>query len=314
MVIAATAAVGKLWFFGDSHPTASYPFAPASYNTGLVVNRTWTLSGDHGQELQATVTLANGLSGPLSGAFDEVIPKTVAGLDSAVEFNPLPDQVVQSDPVVRFKYYLTKGATTDIHYTVDIGPTTGSLHTRLVRLANDQATAQAAYLKQIGQPAPATLAAVSVLPNALALQVGQVLTATVTGVMSNGASAAPAALQGVQWTTADHSIAIVDHATITAVGPGTTTISAEAGGLRAEVSVSVSGTMASYAGVVERRRRALHGRQRRRFDDAEGSDHRRLLRRRRLRRRRQPRRLRFADTDADTVLARPERRSSPTTR
>ncbi len=85
----------------------------------------------------------------------------------------------------------------------------------------------------------------SVLPNALALQVGQVLTATVTGVMSNGASAAPAALQGVQWTTADHSIAIVDHATITAVGPGTTTISAEAGGLRAEVSVSVSGTMAS---------------------------------------------------------------------
>ncbi len=85
----------------------------------------------------------------------------------------------------------------------------------------------------------------SVLPNALALQVGQVLTATVTGVMSNGASAAPAALQGVQWTTADHSIAIVDHATITAVGPGTTTISAEAGGLRAEVSVSVSGTTAS---------------------------------------------------------------------
>ncbi len=85
-----------------------YPFAPASYNTGLVVNRTWTLSGDHGQELQATVTLANGLSGPLSGAFDEVIPKTVAGLDSAVEFNPLPDQVVQSDPVVRFKYYLTR--------------------------------------------------------------------------------------------------------------------------------------------------------------------------------------------------------------
>ena len=218
---------------------------PRVLQQGLVVNRTWTLSGDQGQELQATVTLANGLSGPLSGAFDEVIPKTVAGLDSAVEFNPLPDQVVQSDPVVRFKYYLTKGASTDIHYTVDIGPTTGSLHTRLVRLANDQATAQAAYLKQIGQPAPATLAAVSVLPNALALQVGQVLTATVTGVMSNGTSAAPAALQGVQWTTADHSIAIVDHATITAVGPGTTTISAEAGGLRAEVSVSVSGTMTS---------------------------------------------------------------------
>ncbi len=48
-------------------PSTSYAFPTASYGSGLVVNRSWTLSGKDGSQLSGEIVLANSLGSVLAG-------------------------------------------------------------------------------------------------------------------------------------------------------------------------------------------------------------------------------------------------------
>lgn len=126
---------------------ATVAFSPQSYPTGLIVDRTWTLSGKTGDLLLASATLTNGLTRVLHGHYDEVIPKQVAENVAGVSFSPTPDQIIKADPVVRYDFDLAAGASLDVTYRADVGKTTGSWSGRLAALAHDQAVAEAAYRK-----------------------------------------------------------------------------------------------------------------------------------------------------------------------
>ena len=249
VIVGVVAVVSRLWLVSTTPAVTSYAFAPASYQSGLVVNRTWALAGKGGDELYANVILVNSVNVPISGSYDEVIPKTVAGSDSAITFAPPPTKIVNADPVVRYDYDLTPGESYAISYSVDIGAAAGSGKTRLQSLAADQAAAQNAYLNKSGESAPVTLAQILVHPPTLSLALGQSTTATVTGVMSDGSAATPAVLGGVLWSSADRDVASVQGAIITATGAGSTTVSAQAGGLKAAVVVSVAPTSSSGGSV-----------------------------------------------------------------
>ena len=127
VVAGVAAAVVKLVWTSAPSASTTYAFSPESYDGGLVIGRSWTLAGDDGSHLQATIVASNGLSTTINGSYDEVIPKSVAGSDSAISFTPEPTEIVRTDPVVRYAYRLEPGITMTISYGVDIGRTKGSL-------------------------------------------------------------------------------------------------------------------------------------------------------------------------------------------
>ena len=87
-------------------------------------------------------------------------------------------------------------------------------------------------------------------PQDLDLAVGQTSVASITGVMSNGSIAQQAELNAVQWTSDNDSVVTVDHASITGVGAGSASVTAQSGALSATMSVEVVASQSGVAAVV----------------------------------------------------------------
>ena len=243
VVVLATALAAVAVSLGGSasaHPAATFAFRPQSYPSGLIVDRTWTLSGQSGSQLHGTATLTDGATMAIHGPFDEVIPKSVASAVGNVTLIPTPDHIVNADPVVRYDLNLGSGSSVKITYYTDVGKTTGSWSSRLARLASDQNAAQVAYLQSSKQAVPATLATLTVAPSSLSLAVGQTQPVTLSGTMSDRTPASTAALDGAAWNSTDPTVASVTNATITGLSPGNTTIRAQAGSLTATLAVAVT--------------------------------------------------------------------------
>jgi len=219
--------------------TATYAFKPQSYPSGLIVDRTWTLSGKTGNELRGMVTLDNGTIKDILTTYYEVIPKSVAKDVAGVTFHPTPEKIVSADPVVQYGLNLTSGGSSTISYSTKIGKTTGSWATRLRHLASDQISAQSAFLEFTDQPAPVTLATLIVSPSSLTLTVGDTGTLILSGTMSNGTAAPGLALEGVAWRSANSSVASVLEGNVIALGAGTSAITAQAGSITASATVNV---------------------------------------------------------------------------
>ena len=238
----ATAAITQFAGSAGAHPATTYAFSPQSYPSGLVVDRLWTLSGRSGSQLQGTVTISNEAKTAIHGSYTEVLPKSVASTVQSVTFAPPPAQIVQADPVVRYEVDLLKGGSFKLTYSASVGKTSGSWFSRLTQLAAAQTAAQTSYLRSIGEKVPATLASLSVSRGSLSLTEGQSATLTLSGKMSDGTAAPHAALQGVAWSSVNSKIASVANGTVTAVGSGATTVTAQAGFLTESVDVKVTGS------------------------------------------------------------------------
>ncbi len=171
-----------------------------------------------------------------------MLPKSVANSAGAVTFSPAPSRIVQDDPVVSYDYNLASGSTLTLGYRVDLSASSLDLASRLNQLAQDQDTAQTAYLAQSGQTAPQALDRLLVSPNSLSLTAGQSGRLTLSGLMSTGALAPATVLSTVNWSSDNRSVATVDPATgtVTAVGAGSATISAQSGTLTAVAAVTVT--------------------------------------------------------------------------
>ena len=222
-----------------SDPSSEFAFKPQSYPSGLIVDRTWTLSGADGTELHGSTTLTDGASGSIQTAYSEVLPTSVAPDVGHVHFRPAPDAVVQADPVVRYDINLGAGSSTRIAVSVDVGKTRGSRSERLALLANQQMSAEAAYFRSTNQAIPTTLASIYVTPSPATIAVGQSQKLTLSGTLNSGATAPDHLLAGAVWSSSSPSIAEVSGGIVAGLAGGTATVSAQVGSHIATLQVTV---------------------------------------------------------------------------
>jgi serine/threonine protein kinase len=211
----------------------SYSFAPSALNSGLIVSRSWSLSTQPSR-LTETLVLTNGLSHNLSTTYDEVIPISVAKTVSQVAFSPPPSRILKTDPVVQYDLRnLAPGSARTFSYSVDLAnaPTES-----LEELSETQLSAQGSF---DSKSVAAVLDSISVDPNALGLTTGTTQDLKVSGLMSNGTKASAAILKHIVWSSRNSSIASVAQGVVTALTPGSTAITVQAGPIRDVVSLQV---------------------------------------------------------------------------
>ena len=248
IAVALVLAVGLVaavvaWSRSDA-PTPSpavYAFSPATLDNGLVVSRTWQLIGEHGDRLRGAVVLRNPTTAPVSGSYDEVIPKSVAATVGQIRFDPVYSSVVQEDPIVRYDLAdFEAGGRRDLRYEVDVPPEGNSLG-RLARLAADQIEAETGRPRVQGEVVQemVTLQDLGVSPDRVDLLPGASFTLGVSGTMSDGTPAPPEILAGVAWSSSNTRVVTVAAGLLRATSIGAATVLAQAGGIERRVTVSV---------------------------------------------------------------------------
>ncbi len=66
------------------------------------MERTWLLQ-QGGRVLQGTTVVRNPTLQVVSAQVDEVVPKSIAADVDDLDFTPIPDRVLERDPIVRFE-------------------------------------------------------------------------------------------------------------------------------------------------------------------------------------------------------------------
>jgi hypothetical protein len=225
-----------------SGPVAQVTFAfpPSVYPSGLVVAREWSFTDRRGSQLHARVRVTNGGSAVVSSSVDEVIPKSLAPSIATIRFSPPPDQIVRSDPVVRYTIKeLQPGHALDLVYAVSVPPDGASL-ARLQDWGAAQVVDQAAYLAETpGAPVSVTLSGLTVSPTKVSLVEGRTYQLSPAGTMSDGTPAPALVLANLVWSSSNPSVIGVADGRLTANEVGVATVSARTGSLGAEVFVTV---------------------------------------------------------------------------
>ena len=219
--------------------TASYSFGPQQYQDGLLIVRRWTLSGKDGSLLTETITASSATGKTDRVKFTEPIPAAIASTLRSVHFEPAPSRIIQDDPVVQWDLSLPAHGTIDVGYQAVVG-SAGATQVRLAQWAKDLDTLQTS----LHLPKPVTIGVRSLSISPATLRLGQGATASLVlkGLLSDGRAAAQSMLAGAIWTTSNSAVAVVDSASVVAVGPGTAVITAQLGTARASVAVTVTGT------------------------------------------------------------------------
>jgi len=250
-VVIAVVAVGVgivLTSSKSNKPPVTYAFKPQSFTSGIILDRTWQLSGSSDHVLQARVVLTNGTSSAVKTSYYEVIPNTVAPSVNDIAFSPTPDQVIRADPIVRYDVKLAAGASERITYTANLPSTNQSPGARLASLAESQITDQKAYLQSANKPAPVTLATLTLSPTSLILKIGESETISVSGTMSNGKPANPALLAFVLWSSDHPLVATVSGGVVTGDSAGGAVITVQGGDLTARATVGVLASTTTSTG------------------------------------------------------------------
>ena len=224
---------------GDSTATSGrYAFAPAVLNSGLVVARSWSTSGNP-PVLHEDLVLTNGTNHTLHTSYDEVIPTSVATNVSQITFSPRPNQIIRSDPVVRYDVRLAVGASRTVHYSVRL-PDSGSVS--MNHLVESMQGAEGGY---DSKSVSAVLTTLSISPTSVHLTAGHTQSLTLSGLMSNGQKAPSAILRSVRWHSTNPSVAKVTSGSVTGVAAGNTAVTARSGNLVTVASIQVAGSNSS---------------------------------------------------------------------
>ncbi len=219
--------------------SAVFAFKPQSFPSGLIVDRTWTLSGSTGDHLDGSAILSNGTAKPILANYHEVLPKSVASNVDRIKFSPPPSVIVKPDPVVSYPVALAAGKSEKIGFSVNVGPTDGDRAARMRQLANAQEEAEASYLASNHLAAPATLKTMQITPSTLTLMAGQSKPLALTGTMSNGAPANQRELSGIAWNSSAPAVATAADGVVSGLTTGDATVTAQAGSVRTSVNVRV---------------------------------------------------------------------------
>ena len=109
---------------------------------GSVAQRTYSL-GDDGNFV-ATLRFDNPTAAALVITHDEVIPESIANNVSELTFDPVFQQVMVADPVVRYVVEVPAGESVELTYTRSVEPPEDP-EAQLIQYETDQSTAQQAY-------------------------------------------------------------------------------------------------------------------------------------------------------------------------
>jgi hypothetical protein len=241
-VVALGALAGVVTISGGPKPhevAATLPFADESYATGaVVVSRTWSLStsGDH---LHGRVTVRRtAAGGPAS--VPEWLPSQLAG-DPVSTSHGVRMQTEAGSPVLQLAAPKSVGRTATYTYDVDTnaGPATMA---RLQGWAVNQAMQASQLRADLGQPAPDTIAALSVGTPAVALTSrGVSYPLALVGGDNVGQVADSDELVRTTYSSDDPSVAKVDaHGVVQPRHPGTTVVTARLGPLAASATILVT--------------------------------------------------------------------------
>ena len=223
---------------------AEYSFVPTVMADDVVVARRWFLSGDGG-ELRGLVTISNEGDQRFEGEHFEVIPASVAPDLGDVSFDPIPSELLDTPPAVRFAgLSLSPKEQVEIGYRIDL-PTAGdgSLD-RLVSLVADQRQAQTTFAAASGtvEHREVELMVMRLSPQRLELTPGSTDVVSLEAIMSDGRPALDAVTDSIVWRSGNPSIAkVTGEGLVEAVAPGTTTVEVQIGAKRASVLVVVKG-------------------------------------------------------------------------
>lgn len=221
------------------NPAETYSFTPLLYPHRLLVTQEWMLSGRRGSHLHSEMRVTNLMDSGVTATMDNVIPKSVSRNVSRLRWHPEPRTIVRADPVVRYEVdSLAPRDQRIFAYDADVAPE-GYQHGRLKALANDQAAAQNDYDLAMGPgQVPPTLAELDVEPSRLSFAIGQTYQLQVSGTMSDGSPAPLEALAGFTWRSSSSTVSVAG-GNLSALRPGTATITAQAGELTRSVDATV---------------------------------------------------------------------------
>ncbi len=222
-----------------SSPTVTYAFPVARYSDGLTIVRHWTLSGHDGSLLTETVTASSSRRRPVTLPFEEVVPTGIASNVRTVLFTPAPEKILRADPLVEWRLRLpARPGTVSVGYRATV-PADGLSLARLRRWAAELKTESA----QLHLPVPTiiTLSSLSISPGTVKLSGGSSVRLALSGQLAKGGPAPKQILAGAAWTVGNTAVATVSSTgLVTAIGPGTTRVTAEIGSSHASISVRVT--------------------------------------------------------------------------
>ena len=228
LVVATVVGIDRL----DRSSTGPYRFAPFLLENGLAVERTWSFGDDDGAVLLGTAEVHNRSDQAFTGAFDEVLPRSMVRDPAKVQRSPAGESPPNDagDPVLRFAVTdLDPGYFWRINYRVEV-PADGTDGSRLEDWASDQRRAFEEWGRSRGgraQGVPNVLVEFAVdAPERLTLPEGADYQLPLRGRMADGTEAPPAVLALVRWESDDPGIASVRSGLVRARGRGTTEIHA----------------------------------------------------------------------------------------
>ncbi len=180
--------------FALSFPAESYP------QSGVTVDRTWTLTGGKHPTLHGALVFHTSKPGPAQ--VEEVLPASLVPNPSDVTFHPQPT-VIDPGRVVRYSLPAAAGNTVTNSYDVAVSDRDVSM-AALQRWATDQRAAAGDRYRASHQ-----LYTLAFTEQALALHAGESGRVMLNGTMANGEPAATVALSGATFKSVDPAIATV---------------------------------------------------------------------------------------------------------
>jgi serine/threonine-protein kinase len=108
---------------GGGDDPFTFRFARTTHEpSGITVDRAWTLQGDAGDQVAGSVEIVNPTAQTRTYTHDEVVPKDLADHVDRIAFSPAYSDIVEVDPVVRYRLDVAPKSTTTLRWTVTITP------------------------------------------------------------------------------------------------------------------------------------------------------------------------------------------------
>jgi hypothetical protein len=225
---------------------ATYASAPVVYDNGVVATRIWKLGGDEGSTLRGSVEITNASATPVSMDIEEVIPKSAAESVDNIVFTPAPDRIIERDPIVSYSVKdLAANATKVFTYTTVVPSSSEDRASRISIMGAQRDAIVKARAISSHDDSTSSLKEVVISPASLEVEPGAQFQVALGGLMTDGKEPIEAILKGVVFTSSDINVASVVAGpspkilTVTGVGVGSATVTAQAGDIKTTLAVTV---------------------------------------------------------------------------
>jgi hypothetical protein len=241
IVMVAAAVVGlivllpRIPLTSQAGTLASYSFAPQYGANGLVIQRDWTISQDGAATFTESITAANTTGSPITEMFAEPVPPVMTADLLSAHFSPKMPDILDLGHAIGWTLKIPAYGRVVLSYAVPIKDPEEA-HIVQEVWANNFLAHEATVVN-----AAAALKILTIRQGNLSLILGSTKQLTLAGVLLNKETAPVSAFSSAIWKSADAKVAVVNSdGTITAVGLGSTTITAQVEAVTATAKVTVT--------------------------------------------------------------------------